>query len=93
MLLSFKSPITYTFVKCGCSNYLFLNSVNLICQGTDISKYFRESLGIRDNESRLYLNRRVFVLALEVDVQARVPFLSISEVDGDLCLWHVLSFF
>ena len=32
----------------------FLNSENLICQSTDISKYFRESLGIRDNESRLY---------------------------------------
>ena len=29
----------------------FLNSANLICQGKDISKYFRESLGIRDNKS------------------------------------------
>ena len=28
----------------------FLNSANLICCCTDISKYFRESLGIRDNE-------------------------------------------
>ena len=43
----------YIFVKCGCSNYFFLNSANLICRGTDISKYFRESLGIRDNENRL----------------------------------------
>ena len=34
----------------------FLISANLICRSTDISKYFRESLGIRDNESRLYLN-------------------------------------
>ena len=50
---NFKSPITYIFVKCGWSNYFFLNSANLICRGTDISKYFRESLGIRDNESRL----------------------------------------
>ena len=33
----------------------FLNSVTLICRGTDISKCFRESLGIQDNESRLYL--------------------------------------
>ena len=32
----------------------FLNSANLICQDTDISKYFRESLGLRDKESRLY---------------------------------------
>ena len=33
----------------------FLNSANLICRGTDISKYLIESLGIRDNESRLYI--------------------------------------
>ena len=33
----------------------FLNSAILICRGTDISKYLRESLGIRDNESRLYI--------------------------------------
>ena len=52
---NFKSPITQIFVKSGCSNYCFLNSANLICRGTDISKYFRESLGIQDNESRLYL--------------------------------------
>ena len=32
----------------------FLNSANLICRGTDISKYFRESVGIRDNEGRMY---------------------------------------
>ena len=50
---NFKSPITYKFVKCGCSNYV--SSANLICRSTDISKYFSESLGIRDNESRLYM--------------------------------------
>ena len=27
---------------------------NLICRSTGISKYFRESRGIRDNESQLY---------------------------------------
>ena len=32
---------------------VFLTSATLICRGTDISKCFRESLGIRDNESRL----------------------------------------
>ena len=32
----------------------FLNSENLVCRGTDISKYFRESLELRDNESQLY---------------------------------------
>ena len=31
----------------------FLNSANLICRDMDISKYFRESLGLRDNECRL----------------------------------------
>ena len=55
---NFKSPITYIFVKCGCSNYFFLNSANLICRGTDVSKYFKESLCIRDNESRLYYNAK-----------------------------------
>ena len=34
----------------------FLHSANLICRGTDISKYFRDSLGIRDNVSRLYIS-------------------------------------
>ena len=55
----FKGPITYIFVKCGSSNYFFLNSGNLICRSTGISKYFRESLGIRDNESRLYYDGTV----------------------------------
>ena len=57
----FNSPITYIFVKCGCSNYFFFSSANLICRGTDISKYFRESLGIRDNESRLYRTFKLWV--------------------------------
>ena len=34
---------------------VFLSSVNLICRSTDISKCFIESLGVRDNESRLYI--------------------------------------
>ena len=34
---------------------VFLTLPTLICRGTDISKYFSESLGIRDNESRLYI--------------------------------------
>ena len=43
-------------VKGGCSiNCFFLSSVNLICRTTDISKCFIESLGVRDNESRLYM--------------------------------------
>ena len=31
---------------------IFLNSANLICRSTDISKCFRGSLRLRDNESR-----------------------------------------
>ena len=54
---NFKNPITHIFVKCGCSNYFFLNSANLICRGTDIWKYFRESFRIRDNESLLYFDQ------------------------------------
>ena len=34
--------------------YFFLNSANLICRGTDNSNYFRESLGLWNNENRLY---------------------------------------
>ena len=30
----------------------FLNSGNLICRTTGITMYFRESLGVQDNESR-----------------------------------------
>ena len=40
---NFTSQITYSFAKCGCSIYFFLNSANLICQCMDISKYL-ESL-------------------------------------------------
>ena len=39
----------------GCSIGIFLNSANLICRSTDISKCFRGSLRLRDNESRLYI--------------------------------------
>ena len=41
---NFKSPVRYKFVNCGCSDYFFLNSVNLICQGMDISKYSESPL-------------------------------------------------
>ena len=35
---------------------VFLTLSTLICRGTDISKCFSEFLGIRDNESRLYVH-------------------------------------
>ena len=43
-----------SFVKFSSSIGIFLNSANLICRSTDISKCFRGSLRLRDNESRLY---------------------------------------
>ena len=57
----FQYTSTYTFIKCGCSIYFFLKSANLICRSTDIWRYFRESLGIRDKESRLYIDLLVLV--------------------------------
>ena len=50
---NFKSQITYSFVKCGCSILVFLTLSTLICRGMDILKCFSESLGIRENEIRL----------------------------------------
>ena len=51
---NYRSLITYSFVKFGCAICIFLSSENLICLSTDISKCFRGSLQLRDNESRLY---------------------------------------
>ena len=38
-------------MKFDCSTGIFLKSTNLICRSMDISKCFRKSLRIRDNES------------------------------------------
>ena len=46
-------------MKFGCAICICLNSENLICRTTDISKCFRGSLQLRDNESRLYLDTTV----------------------------------
>ena len=57
-------------MKCGLFDLFFLNSANLAYPGTDISKYFRESLGLRDNGSRLNIryatgvsSRRLFLMS------------------------------
>ena len=42
-------------MKFGCLNCTFLSTTNLICRSTDISKCFRGSLRLGDNESRLFL--------------------------------------
>ena len=50
--LTSRVKLRIHFLKCSCSIYFVLNSANLICGGTDISKYFKKSLESRDNESR-----------------------------------------
>ena len=55
---NFRSQTTYSFVNCGCSIYCFLqfrksDMSRYGYRGMDISKCFRESLGLRGNESRL----------------------------------------
>ena len=61
---NFCSQIAYPFVKCVVQFIVFLTLSTLICRGTDISKCFSESLGIRDNESRLYSSHLTPNLAL-----------------------------
>ena len=50
---NFRSQITYSFVKCGCSIYCVPHSLN----SDMISTCFSESLGIRDNGGRLYIEK------------------------------------
>ena len=45
---------------------VFLISATLIFRGTDISKCFRESLGIRDNESQLYILMELLTFCAKV---------------------------
>ena len=45
-------------MRFGTSIGIFFNSANLICRSTDISKCFRGSLLLQDNESRLYLQEK-----------------------------------
>ena len=58
--------VIYLFVKCSCSTKFCLNSANLICRGIDNSKYFRESLRLRDNESRLYITLYTIVFTIYI---------------------------
>ena len=76
--LSSGVKIAYSFVKRDYLIYFFLNTANLICRGTDISKYFRESLRLRDNESRLYNQKwnKVIHLAVTSRVSVLVPIYS-----------------
>ena len=64
---SFPHYFIYIFLTSGVKLHIHLLNVvvqfivfhtlsTLICRGIDISKYFSESFGIRDNESRLYID-------------------------------------
>ena len=56
MSLTSGVKLIFIFLNVVVRFILFLISATLIFRGTDISKCFRESLGIRDNESRLYFH-------------------------------------
>ena len=95
----FRSQITYSFVKCGCSIYCFPHFCN-----SDISRYgyldvFRESLGIRENGSRLYLYWFIWILTLCIypkDTVSRLnlPFLRscISRLCAKITQFSITSF-
>ena len=84
-----------------------LNSENLICRGMDISKCFRGSLGIRDNESRLYMVGTYIMssrkLACKKENTCSIPILVIlpewisqlnsCAIHNFLMVWNILITF
>ena len=60
-------------------DYFFHKPANLICRGTDISKYFREYIGLRVNESRLYMILKQCDRRLEI--QKKSVFISVFELE------------
>ena len=74
----------------GCSIGIFLNSANLICRSTDISKCFKGSLRLPDNESRLYHQNRIKLYSdcLESDQTPR----SVTSDLGLYCFFSVFIF-
>ena len=65
-------------------NLLFYSLSTLICRGTDISKCFSESLGIRDNESRLYLKYQTNLTRLLQSTLLCIQ--SPASTDGSFCI-------
>ena len=61
---------------------VFLTLSTLICRGTDISKHFSESLGIRDSESRMY-----FQNFRGVDTLGRFVTISVKEDSFFMTSW------
>ena len=81
-------------MKCGCSIYFFLNSANLICRDTDISKFYSEAIGLRDNECLLSYNNKTYLIT---HLKAREEFpnttqsLSVCWISFLLKLYLVLK--
>ena len=50
---NFRGQITYSLLNVVVQFIVSLTLLTLICRSTDVSKCFSESLGIRDNRSRL----------------------------------------
>ena len=57
----------------------FIVFLTLLTRGTDILKCFSESLGIRDNESRLYFVNQNKMFSFKIKHQAIIVFLSDVE--------------
>ena len=66
---------------------VFLTLSTLICRGTDISKCFSESLGIRDNESRLYMS----LIYVEWKSHGLEEYVSHSHVNVMLSFLQILN--
>ena len=49
----------------------------MICRGTDISKCFRESLAIRDNESRLYI---LYIGVLTINIGVLTIYIGVLTI-------------
>ena len=72
---------------------VFLTLSILICRGRNISKCFSESLGIRDNESRLYIEAHIALLSIfssEHVKQNNLAFKTLQSSDDLLLLWLLL---
>ena len=71
-------------MKFGCSICTFLSSANLICRGTDISKCFRGSLRLRDNESVdcIFLGKRGYFEMSVLEISREDQFTLSSNASG-----------
>ena len=59
---------------------VFLTLSTLICRGTDISKYFSESLGIRDNDAQSGKNALFHMRTATIQISMRIR----ASVQSDL---------